>query len=168
MDLRGSRRAADIGFIREIIGAEEDEVLLGAADARGDLRAHDDRDAHVAGEMAGFVVEVFAAGMRGAAAEAIGKLVFAQDGGEALDFRLVGRGEEDALLLRDEVADLLDEGRDGAVKAQRGARGELDFAERGVVVEDVDSAELVEIEAGVRRRAWPAESRAGDRYLPGE
>ena len=36
------------------------------------------------------------------------------------------------------------------MKAQRGPRGQLDFAERGVVFEHIDRAELIEIEAHVR------------------
>ena len=88
--------------------------------------------------------------MLGAAAEAIGNLVLAQHGGEALDVALVGGGEHDVRLGFHELAQLLGQRGDGAVEAQRGARVERDLAERGVLVEDVDGAELVEIEAEVR------------------
>ncbi len=122
LDARG-----DVGIIGEIVGSEEDEVLFGDTDAGGDLRAHDNGDAHVSGEMAGFVVEVFAADVHGAAAETIGELIFAQDGRDALDFGLIGSGDEDALLLCNKIADLLDEGGDGAVEAQRRARWRTRF-----------------------------------------
>ena len=88
--------------------------------------------------------------MRVAAAEAIGDLVLAQHGGQALDVALIGRGEDDARFGGHEGAQLLGERGDGAVKAQRGARVQLDFAEGGVFVEHVDDAELIEVEAHVR------------------
>jgi len=62
----------------------------------------------------------------------------------------VGRGQDDARLRGHEGFKLLGERGDGAVKAQRGTRVQLDLAERIVVVEDVDYAELIEIEAHVR------------------
>ncbi len=113
-------------------------------------RAHDDGDAHVAGEVAGFLKHGFAAAVDGAAAEAIGDLVLAQDGGHAFDVALVGGGEDDVRLRFHELAELLGERGDGAVEAQRGAGVEGDFAEGGVFVEHIDGAELVEIEPEVR------------------
>ena len=42
----------------------------------------------------------------------------------------------------------LDQGRDAAVKALRRAGGEVDFTEGAVFFEDIDGAELIEVEAG--------------------
>ena len=64
-----------------------------------------------------------------------------------------------------QVFQLLGERGNGAVKAQRGPRVQLDLAQRGVFVEHVDRAELIEIEAHVRLRATPAEFRGADKYL---
>ena len=91
--------SGDVGLVVEVVGAEEDEVCLGDTDAGGELGANDDGDADVAGKVAAFVVEIFAAGVQGAAAEAVGQLVFAKDSGESLDLGLIGSGEEDALIL---------------------------------------------------------------------
>ena len=48
--------------------------------------------------IAGFIEHGFAAGRGDAAAEAVGNLVVAQHGGEALDVALMRRGEHDARL----------------------------------------------------------------------
>ena len=113
-------------------------------------RAHDDGHAQIAGEVAGFVEHGFAAAVDGAAAEAVGDLVLAQDSGHAFDVALVGGGEDDVRLEFHQLAELLGERGDGAVEAQRGAGVEVDFAEGRVFVEHVDGAELIEIEAEVR------------------
>ena len=46
--LRSLRLGArgDVGIVGEIVGAEDDQVRIGKADAGGDLRAHDDGHAH--------------------------------------------------------------------------------------------------------------------------
>ena len=76
-------------------------------------------------------------------------MVLLQEAGEAFDFALVGRGEEDAGFLLDERVECVDERGDGAVEALGGAGGEVDFGEVAAVgVEDVDCAELVEFDAG--------------------
>ena len=98
--------------------------------------------------IAGFVKDGFARA-RDAAAEAVGNLVVAQHGGQALDVALVGRGEHDAHFSGHQVFELVSEGGDGAVETQRGARWKFDFAERRVFFEDVDHAELIEVEAHV-------------------
>ena len=59
-------------------------------------------------------------------------------------------GEHDPRLRCHQVLQLLGERGNGAVKAQRGPRGQFDFAERRVLVEHVYRAELIEIEAHVR------------------
>ena len=86
------RRGAggNVGFVEEILRAEEDEARIGQADAGGERSAQNDGRAQVAGKVAGFVVDVFAARVLDAAAEAVGEFVFAQKIGEALDFALVG------------------------------------------------------------------------------
>ncbi len=81
----------DVGVVGEVVRTEDHDVCIRQTHAVGEAAAHDDRRAVVAGEIAGLVVDVFAAGMLGAAAEAIGHLIFAQQVGEALDFALVGR-----------------------------------------------------------------------------
>ena len=63
---------------------------------------------------------------------------------------------------------LLNEGGNGAVEAQRRARVDSDLAERVVFVEHVDGAELIEVEAGSAIRAGPAALRDEDRCLQGE
>ncbi len=68
----------------------------------------------------------------------------------AFDVALRGSGENDALLSGHQVLELIDECGNRTVKAQRGTRVERDLAERIVFVEHVDSAELIEIEAGMR------------------
>ena len=150
LDRLGSGRAMNVGFVGEIVGAEDDQIRFGKADARGNLRAHDDGDAQVAGQVAGLVEHGFAGGMRGAAAQPIGNLVLAHHGGHALHIALRGHGENDALLRGHEVAQLLGERRNGAVKAQRGSRVELDLAQRVVFIKHIDGAELIEVEARVR------------------
>ncbi len=103
----------------------------------------------VAGEVAGLGVDGLAAGGHVARAEAVGDLVLLQEAGEALDFALIGRGDEDAGVLADEALEGFDERGDAAVEALRGAGGEVDFGEIAAVgVEDVDCAELVEFDAG--------------------
>ncbi len=73
-----------------------------------------------------------------AGAEAIGDLVLLQETGEAFDFALVWRSEEDAGFLLHERVDGVDEGRDCAVEALGGASCEVDFGEVAAVgVEDV-------------------------------
>ncbi len=146
----GLGAGGDVGVVGEIVGAEEDEVGVGKADAGGELRAHDDGDAHVAGEIACFFKHGFAAAVHGAAAEAVRDLVLAQDSGHAFDVALVGGGEDDVRLQFHQLAELLGERGDGAMEAQGGAGVEGDFAEGGVFVEHVDGAELVEIESEVR------------------
>ena len=54
----GPRR--DVGFVGEIVGAEDDEIGFGKADARRKRRAHDDRHAQIAGHVAGFFKHGFA------------------------------------------------------------------------------------------------------------
>ena len=87
--------------------------------------------------------------MLDATAEAVREFVFAQQVGEALDLALIGRDQQRADFLRHQGANLLDEGGDRAVEAQRRARGKFDFAEGLVFIEDVNDAELVNVEAGV-------------------
>ena len=62
---------------------------------------------------------------------------------------MIGRGEEDAGFLLHERVECVDSAGMDAVEAQGGAGGEVDFGEVAAVgVEDVDCAELVELEAG--------------------
>ena len=82
-----------VGFVAEIVGAKENEVAVGDADSGSDLRTHDDGYAHVSGQVAGLVVEVLAANVRVAAAEAIRQLILTQNCGQSLYFRLIGSGE---------------------------------------------------------------------------
>jgi hypothetical protein len=63
---------------------------------------------------------------------------------------VAGRGEHNARLGGDERAQLLSERGNGAVKAERGTRVQFNFAECVVLVEHIDDAELIEIEAHVR------------------
>ena len=152
----GLGAGGDVGVVGEIVGAEDDEVGVGEADAGGDLGAHDDGHAQVAGQVAGFLEHGLAAGVHGAAAEAVGDLVLAQHGGQALDVALVGGGEHDVRLGFDELAELLGERGDGAVEAQRGAGVEGDFAE-GVCLR----------RARRRRRAGRGRGRSAIRGGPG-
>ncbi len=74
----------------------------------------------------------------GARAEAVGDLVLLQESGEALDFALIGGGEEDAGVLLHQGVEGVDQRGDGAVEALGGAGGEVDFGEVAAVgVEDV-------------------------------
>ncbi len=62
---------------------------------------------------------------------------------------MIGGGEEDAGLLLDERVESVDHSGNGAVEALGGASGEVDFGEIAAVgFEDVDCAELVELETG--------------------
>ena len=109
--------------------------------AGGDRGFDDDRGAKVSGEVAGFAVDGGAAGLVGARAEAVGEVILLQKTGQALDFALVGRGEEDPGLLLHERVESVDHGGDGAVEALGGAGGEVHFAEIAAVgIEDVDCA----------------------------
>ena len=103
----------------------------------------------VSTEVAGFGVDGGAAGCFVARAKAVGDLILLQEAGEAFDFALIWRGEEDAGLLLHERVDGVDQRGDGTVKALCGACGEVDFGEVAAVgVEDIDCAELVEFDAG--------------------
>ena len=145
----------DVGVVGEILRAEDDELAGGGfvevedLDAGGDGGFDDDGSAEVSGEVAGFAVDVGAAVGFAAGAEAVGEVVLLQEAGEAFDFALVGGGEEDAGFLLHERVECVDERGDGAVEALGGAGGEVDFGEVAAVgVEDVDGAELVELDAG--------------------
>ena len=113
----------DVGVVDEILCAEDDDLAGGGLvevedlDAGGDGGLDDDRGAEVSGEVAGFAVDVGAAGCFAARAEAVGELVLLQEAGEAFDFALVGRGEEDAGFLLHERVECVDERGDGAVEA---------------------------------------------------
>ena len=86
-----------------------------------------------------------------ARAEAIREAVFAQQVGESLDFALVGRRDDDAVFLCGERLQLVDEGRDRSMEAQRGPRREVDFRGRvDIFVQHIDRAKLIELEAGQR------------------
>ena len=52
----------NVGFVGEIVGAEEDQVGFGKADSGGKRRAHNDRHAQIAGQVAGFFQHGFAVG----------------------------------------------------------------------------------------------------------
>ena len=83
-----------------------------------------------------------------ARAEAVGDVVLLQEAGEALDFALIRRGDEDAGVLLHECVERVDERGNAAVEALRGACGEVDLGEVAAVgVEDIDGAELVELDA---------------------
>ncbi len=156
--------SGDVGVVREILCAEDDDLAGGGLvevedlDAGGDGGLDDDGSAEVSGEVAGFAVDVGAAGGFAAGAEAIGEVVLLQETGEAFDFALIGRGEEDAGFLLHERVECVDQRGDGAVEALRGAGGEVDFGEVAAVgVEDVDCAELIELAAG---ELWRRSSRS--------
>ena len=100
-----------------------------------------------------------------AAAEAVGTWYSRSMVAVRSDFALSGRGEHDALLRGHQVFELLDEGGNGAVEAQRGPRVHRDLAERVVVFEHIDGAELIEIEAVMRVERAPAEFQGEDRCL---
>ena len=114
---RRHRTRGDVGVVREVVCADDDELRVGEADAVGDGGAHDDGRAHVATQVAGFVVDGLGAGVLRARAEAVGEAVLAQHVGESLDFALVGGGDDDAMLLHAERLELLDEGGDRSVEA---------------------------------------------------
>ena len=140
----------------EVLRAEDDELAGGGLvevedlDAGGDGGLDDDGSAEVSGEVAGFAVDVGAAGGFAAGAEAVGEVVLLQEPGQAFDFALIGSGEEDVGFLFDERVEGVNQRGDGAVEAHGGAGGEVDFGEVAAVgVEDVDCAELVELDAGV-------------------
>ena len=59
-------------------------------------RAHDDRHAQIARHVAGFFKHHVAARLWNAAAQTVGDLIIAQDGGEALDVALMHGGKHDA------------------------------------------------------------------------
>ncbi len=71
--------------------------------------------------------------------------------------------------MRDSVVhqtlQMIGEGGNGAVKAQGGTRGQLDFAKRRVFIEHVDDAELIEVEAHVGVELRLQDLRDADRYL---
>ncbi len=67
----------------------------------------------------------------------------------ALHVALVGGGEDDVGFDFHELAQMVGQRGNRPVKAQGGPRIELDFAEGLVFVEDVDGAELIEVEAEV-------------------
>ncbi len=100
-----------------------------------------------------------------AAAEAVGHLVLAQHGGDALHIALRGHSEHDALLRCHQVLELLNERGNGAVEAKCRARVHRNLAERIVFVEHVDGAELIEIETGMRVEERLAGFRDEDRCL---
>ena len=169
MDLLRLGARGDVGFVGKIVGAEDDEVRIGKADAGGDLRAHDDGHAHVAGHVAGFVESGLEPwrGRRGCRGDKA-------PGTRAAAWPVrstspcVGGSEDDALspaAIR--FRELLDERGNGAVEAQRRPRVYGDFAERSVFVEHVDGAELIEVEAGMRFEECPEGFRGGDRCLQG-
>ncbi len=145
----GLGAGGDVGIVGEIVGAEDDQVGIGEADTGGDLGADDDGHAQIAGHVAGFFEHGLAAGVR-TTADAVGDLVFAHHGGEALDVAQVGGGEHDVRFGFDELSELLGERRNGTMEAQRGPRVERDFTEGIVFVEHIDGAELVEVETEVR------------------
>ena len=119
-DRRGAR--GDIGFIGKVVRAKDDEVALGQADARRNGAAHQNRRAEVPRQIAGLVVDVFAARMHGAAAQAVGLTVFTEQTGQPLDLALVGRDQEHARARGGQRLDLLEKDRDRAMKAKRGPR----------------------------------------------
>ncbi len=134
----------DVGFVGEVLRAEDDDLAGGGfvevedLDAGGDGGLDDDGGAEVSGEVAGLGVDVGGAVLVGARAEAVGDLVLLQEAGEAFDFALVGGGEEDAGVLLHQGVEGVDECGDGAVEALGGASGEVDFGEVAAVgVEDV-------------------------------
>src|SRR5580692_4632511 len=140
----------------EVLRAEDDE-LAGSGPvevedlyAAGDRGFDDDWRAKVSGEVAGFAVDVGAARGFAAGAEAVGEVVLLQEPGQPFDFALIGSGEEDVGFLFDERVECVDQRGDRAVEAHGGAGGEVDFGEVAAVgIEDVDCAELVELDAGV-------------------
>ena len=85
----------------------------------------------------------------GARAKAVGDLILLQEAGEALDFALIGSGEEDAGVLLHQRVECVDQRWYRSVEALGRARGEVDFREVATVrVENVYCAELVEVAAG--------------------
>ncbi len=84
---------------RMIWRAGRDFVEVEHLHAVGDGGLDDDGGAQVAGEVAGLGVDGGAAGGLRARAEAVGDLVLLQQAGEAFDFALIGRGDEDAGVL---------------------------------------------------------------------
>ncbi len=160
----GDGTGGDVGVVDQILGAEEDELARGGAavgvlevehlDAVGEGGPNDDGGAEVAGEVTGFGVDGGAAGGLGARTEAVGDVVLLQEAGETLDLALVGGGDQHARVLLHERVDGLDQRGDAAMEALGGAGGEVDLGEAGAVgVEDVDGAELVEVEAGEAAQA---------------
>ena len=155
----GDRAGLHVGVVDKVVGAKEDELACGGAtvrvaqiehlDAIRDGSANDDGSAQVSGEIAGLGVDVGAARGLGARAETVGDVILLQQAGEALDLALVGRGDQNAGILLGERVDGLDERGNAAVEALGGPGGEVDLGEIAAVgVENVDSAKLVEFEAG--------------------
>ena len=139
-----------VGFVGEIVSAEEDQVGIGEADSGRQGRAHDDGYAEIAGHVTGFVDHGFATGPHDAAAKAVRDLVLAQKSGQAFYVALIGGGEYDARLGCHEALQLRDERGDRSVKPKCGAGIEFNFAEGCVFFKHVNGAQLVEIEAHVR------------------
>ena len=154
-----SRTGGDVGVVGEVLRAEKDELAsarfieIEDLNAAGDLGFDDYWRAQVngaPGQVARFRVDGGATGMLASGAQPVGDLVFLQEPGEAFDFALIGRGKEDTGLLLHESVESVDERGDGTVEAHRGACGEVDFGEvAAVCVEDIDCAELVELDTGV-------------------
>src|SRR5581483_1211148 len=116
----GSGTRGDVGFVRKIICAEDNEAGFGQAYAVRKLAADEDGRTQVSGQITGLVIDSLAARMLDAAAETVRNFVLAQQTGETLYFALVGSDEQHACFLLHERADLLNECRNRSVEAQCG------------------------------------------------
>ena len=100
----------------------------------------------VAGEVAGFGVDVGAARGFDAGAEAVGEFVLLQETGEAFDFALVGGGEQDAgVLLHQGVECSMSAGMEPWKRRVGRVAKSISREVAAVCVEDVDCAELVDV-----------------------
>ena len=139
-----------IGVVIQIVRAEENEVCIHKAHARGNGRTHNDRHAQIIGNVAGFFQHRLTARMHHAATQPIRNLILTQHRGHTLHITLVRCGDDNACGHFHQLAELIDKRRNGAMKAQRGPCVQLNLAECAVLIENVHCAKLVKVEAEVR------------------
>ena len=139
--LTHDRLGRNVRIVVQVIRADDNDARPGDTDAGRECRAQNNRGAKVPGKVAGLVENVFAACMLSAAAEPIGQPVLAQKIRHALDFALVGRCNQYALVLCGERFYVLNKLRNRSVKTHGRARGKRNLIERhGVFFEYVDCA----------------------------
>ena len=147
--LPGSGPRRHVGFVGEVVGAEDHQVAIRQADPARDRAAHDHRRAHIARQVAGFVVDLLAARVLGAAAQPVGLAVLAQQAGQPLHFALVRRHQQHPRFLLRQRLELLQKRGNRTVEAQRRPGREGDLAQRvDVLIQHIHRAELVHVQAG--------------------